>query len=202
MKIIKNDSGSVTLEAAVFMPIFILFIVFLIFMIRFTLIDIAINQAANETAKNIATQVYPAKRMKDAAQEFIEGEIASNTKYTPIISDAKKVFTNIKGDLDALELTEGFYDLLPEVDITEMKNQAISHAISGPIESILIKELEPAVDIGFIEPENVSVSRASLGPDGKHIEIVVDYEFELPLPFIESKYKLQKRAYERLWIGS
>src|SRR5699024_11316408 len=87
MGFIKTERGSVTLEAAVVMPFFILFIVFLIFMIRFALIDIAINQAAGETAKNVATQVYPAKRLVDVAMDSLE----PSGKYAEIISDAKGI---------------------------------------------------------------------------------------------------------------
>lgn len=54
MKFKDKEEGSITLEAALVMPTF----VFLLFMIKFSLTDIALNRAATETAKQIATQVY------------------------------------------------------------------------------------------------------------------------------------------------
>src|SRR5690625_1189648 len=124
MGLIKNERGSVTLEAAVVMPFFILFVVFLIFMIRFALIDIAINQAAGETAKNVATQVYPAKRLVDTVMDNLQ----PSGKYTEIIQDAKGIAEDILSGMDQLGLTEQFYDTVESLgDAAEdAGNDAIS----------------------------------------------------------------------------
>ena len=200
MGFIKNERGSVTLEAAVVMPFFILFIVFLIFMIRFALIDIAINQAASETAKNVATQVYPAKRLVDVAMDQLE----PSGKYAEIIKDAKGIAEDIISGFEQLGLTEEFYDMVGSVgDAAEdAGNDAISSVASGVVQPLVLKELEPAIAIGFVEEDKVNVKRVSMGEGFKYIELVVEYEIELPIPFIERTFKLQKKAYERLWMGS
>lgn len=200
MGFIKNERGSVTLEAAVVMPFFILFIVFLIFMIRFALIDIAINQAAGETAKNVATQVYPAKRLVDVAMDSLE----PSGKYAEIISDAKGIAEDIISGFEQLGLTEEFYDMVGTVGdaVEDAGNDAISSVASGVVHPLVLKELEPAIAIGFVEEDKVNTKRVSMGEGFKYIELVVEYEVELPIPFLERTFKLQKKAYERLWIGS
>jgi len=200
MGLIKNERGSVTLEAAVVMPFFILFVVFLIFMIRFALIDIAINQAAGETAKNVATQVYPAKRLVDTVMDNLQ----PSGKYTEIIQDAKGIAEDILSGMDQLGLTEQFYDTVESLgDAAEdAGNDAISSVASGVVQPLVLKELEPAIAIGFVEEDKVNVKRVSMGEGFKYIELVVEYEIELPIPFIERTFKLQKKAYERLWMGS
>ena len=200
MGFIKNERGSVTLEAAVVMPFFILFIVFLIFMIRFALIDIAINQAASETAKNVATQVYPAKRLVDVAMDQLE----PSGKYAEIIKDAKGIAEDIISGFEQLGLTEEFYDMVGSVgDAAEdAGNDAISSVASGVVQPLVLKELEPAIAIGFVEEDKVNVKRVSMGEGFKYIELVVEYEIELPIPFLDRTFKLQKKAYERLWTGS
>src|SRR5690625_2125442 len=197
MGLIKNERGSVTLEAAVVMPFFILFVVFLIFMIRFALIDIAINQAAGETAKNVATQVYPAKRLVDTVMDNLQ----PSGKYTEIIQDAKGIAEDILSGMDQLGLTEQFYDTVESLgDAAEdAGNDAISSVASGVVQPLVLKELEPAIAIGFVEEDKVNVKRVSMGEGFKYIELVVEYEIELPIPFIERTFKLQKKAYERLW---
>jgi|SRR5690625_716723 len=200
MGFIKNERGSVTLEAAVVMPFFILFIVFLIFMIRFALIDIAINQAASETAKNVATQVYPAKRLVDVAMDQLE----PSGKYAEIIKDAKGIAEDIISGFEQLGLTEEFYDMVGSVgDAAEdAGNDAISSVASGVLHPLVLKELEPAIAIGFVEEDKVNVKRVSMGEGFKYVELVVEYEIELPIPFLDRTFKLQKKAYERLWTGS
>lgn len=200
MGLIKNERGSVTLEAAVVMPFFILFVVFLIFMIRFALIDIAINQAAGETAKNVATQVYPAKRLVDTVMDNLQ----PSGKYTEIIQDAKGIAEDILSGMDQLGLTEQFYDTVESLgDAAEdAGNDAISSVASGVVQPLVLKELESAIAIGFVEEDKVNVKRVSMGEGFKYIELVVEYEIELPIPFIERTFKLQKKAYERLWMGS
>jgi len=200
MKFIKNERGSVTLEAAVVMPIFILFVVFLIFMIRFALIDIAINQAAGETAKNISTQVYPAKRLVDVAMDKLE----PSGKYAEIVSDAKGIADDIISSFEELGLTEEFYDMVSSIgDAAEdAGNDAISAVGSSVVQPLVLKELEPAIRIGFVEEDKVNIKRVSMGEGFKYVELVVEYEVELPIPFIERTFKLQKKAYERLWTGS
>lgn len=193
MRFVKNERGSVTLEAAVVMPFFILFIVFLIFMIRFALIDIAINQASSETAKNIATQVYPAKRIADLAIESIE----PSGKYAEVIGDAQEVAEDIILGFEQLGLTETFYETIESTG-----NDVISASVSGVVRPLVLSELEPAIAIGFIDPEKVIVKQASMGEGFKYVEIIVEYEVELPIPFIERTFKIQKKAYERLWTGS
>ena len=200
MGLIKNERGSVTLEAAVVMPFFILFVVFLIFMIRFALIDIAINQAAGETAKNVATQVYLAKRLVDTVMDNLQ----PSGKYTEIIQDAKGIAEDILSGMDQLGLTEQFYDTVESLgDAAEdAGNDAISSVASGVVQPLVLKELESAIAIGFVEEDKVNVKRVSMGEGFKYIELVVEYEIELPIPFIERTFKLQKKAYERLWMGS
>lgn len=59
MKYKDKEEGSITLEAALVMPIFVFFVVFLMFMIKFSLTDIVLNRAATETVKQMATQASP-----------------------------------------------------------------------------------------------------------------------------------------------
>src|SRR5690625_2253187 len=200
MGLFKKERGSITLEAAVVMPIFILFIVFLIFMIRFALIDIAINQATSETAKNVATQVYPAKRLVDVAMDKLE----PSGKYAEIISDAKGIADDIISGFEQLGLTEEFYDIVGSIgDAAEdAGNDAISSVASGVVHPLILNELESAIAIGFVDADKVNTKRVAMGEGFKYVELVVEYEVELPIPFLERTFKLQKKAYERLWTGS
>src|SRR5690625_4815872 len=185
MGLFIKERGSITLEAAVVMPMFILFIVFLIFMIRVALIDIAINQATSETAKNVATQVYPAKRLVDVAMDKLE----SSGEYAEIISDAKGRADDINSGFVQLGLTEEFYDIVGSIgDAAEdAGNDAISSVASGVVHPLILNELESAIAIGFVDADKVNTKRVAMGEGFKYVELVVEYEVELPIPFLERR---------------
>lgn len=192
MNMRKNEEGSITLEAAVFMPFFILFLVFLIFMIKFALVDIALNQASSETAKEVATQAYPI----DKAAQIATDLVAKNVKYSEIAKDANAVRKQLQSDLSE----HGFGDIMFD-SVEEAGETVISSVGSAALTPIVKRHLGPAVEYGFIEMDKVKVSSVAI-KEGKFIELVVEYEIVLPIPFITRTFKMQKKAYERLWIGT
>lgn len=189
----RKENGSVTLEAAVFMPVFILFLVFLIYMIRFSLVDIALNRATSETAKQIATQIYPAKLAADKLSGVAK-------------SGYEEMLDGIKNNQDIL--TDGVVDSLGEQGANLLKSGAgkiVDQAQVAILTEVVKNNLEKEAEMNIINLDNVEVESAVLpvtSGSAKYVEIIATYELDLPIPFIEEPFILRKKAVERAWIGS
>lgn len=192
MKCNCKNEGSITLEAALVMPIFVFFVVFLIFMIKFTLTDIALNRAVTETAKQIATQAYPVDR---TARE-IGGAIQETEAFQEVSGSIKELEAEIADVLGE----ETYQDFIIQPAKSAGKFM-IDTATNAVIKKIVQNYLTEAENYGFVESENIEVEAALWGNDN-FIEITVNYQVNLPIPFIEKDFHFTKKAYERLWLGT
>lgn len=66
-----KDEGSMVVEAALILPVFLLFVLFLIFIIQMTLYSTALQSTASDTVKIISSHMYPAA----LAMQQQEGEV-------------------------------------------------------------------------------------------------------------------------------
>jgi len=196
-RLFKKEDGSITLEAAIFMPIFILFLVFLIYMIKFSLVDIAINRATSETAKQIATQLYPAQVLVDEVHTLAKG----NEFYEELEAGVSENLELIETS-DKTTLGEDTYN-----DIKDSVGEELSGAAAVPITYVVKSYLELEDATNIVEADNVEVMSVKL-PDifnnggNKYVEITTQYELDLPIPFVEEPFIIEKYSKEQAWIGS
>lgn len=196
-RLLNKEDGSITLEAAIFMPFFVLFLVFLMYMIKFALVDIAINRATSETAKQIATQIYPAQLLVDEVQAKAEG----NEKYQELQAG---VLENLNLIEEAVKSTlgENTYN-----NIKEKAGETLEGAAAMPITLVVKRYLASESEANIIDIENVKVTSAKLpnvfsASGNKYVEITTEYELDLPIPFIKEPFIIEKFAKERAWTGS
>src|SRR5690554_6513253 len=76
----KSEDGSLTLEAAMVMPFFLLFVVFLATIIRVSVADMALRTAVNDTAEIIAAHVYPATLAENAGRAALDKKVKAYTR--------------------------------------------------------------------------------------------------------------------------
>lgn len=194
-KLYKDKRGSITLEAAVFMPFFIFFLVFLIILIRFAIVDIALNQAVSETTKQISTQAYPIERIVDT----VSGIVRENEYVQEIESE----ILDAKNQLEIAIGEDDFQELI--VNPAKEAGGSFVGAVGGlALKPIIVNQLESLSAINLINPEKINVNIVDLPTEGNgyFIGIVVEYEFDLSLPFFEKTYIVRKKSYERLWVGA
>lgn len=80
----RDDEGSMVVEAAMVLPMFLLFVLFLIFIVQMTLYSTALQSTASDTVKVISTHMYPAAL---AAQKWGEqGAEAGTSEQTAAIT--------------------------------------------------------------------------------------------------------------------
>lgn len=80
----RDDEGSMVVEAAMVLPMFLLFVLFLIFIVQMTLYSTALQSTASDTVKVISTHMYPAalasqKWGGQGAEDVTSGQTAAIT---------------------------------------------------------------------------------------------------------------------------
>lgn len=181
----KDDDGSLTLEAAMVMPIFLLFVVFLATIIRISVADLALRNAVNNTAEILATHAYPAYLAEKAAKSKIDDTIKNYTQDQFDLEQATKL---AKGVLEKFNI-----NLMDYVS-------SISGAILTPVVKENFKESnkdqlfkDKSLEIKVEPPSTL---------ENSYIGIIGTYRVSITAPFVNKKITLQKKAYERLWTGS
>lgn len=74
-KFVRKDNGSITLEAAMILPFFMLFIIFLATIIRIAIADMALYKAASETTEVIVAYSYPVEVATSTAEEIVNDKL-------------------------------------------------------------------------------------------------------------------------------
>lgn len=185
----KKEDGSMTLEAAMVVPLFLLFIVFLATIIRIAIAEVAMEHAASETAEIVATHVYPVKLAADKSKSVIDSYIEDGTN----------------GQLDFDKSKELLQDALKELGVTVSVGNLINQLAGTVLNPFIQKKFAEAIkeDGGgsaFFKKSNLT-SQVEFKDDGagKAIRIEVKYNMNSFVPFFDKKIILKRQAYEKLW---
>lgn len=210
----KSDEGSMVVEAALILPMFLLFILFLIFIVQMTLYSTALQSTASDAVKIISTHMYPAAlaaQQRDAADGDdgqAEGEDGAGD------SASRSVWSIPR--LSLSEWSEAYVEKLPQPIDTWVKS-AVREG-EGPLQKLQAEASEAALDLvlkpmlrPYISSDWLKYSRIHVSnvivPDLKkgthpYFGLVVSYDLPMRVPFLNQKIVLEASAVERLWIGN
>lgn len=185
---IRKEDGSLTLEAALVMPVFLLFTVFLATMIRISVADMALKQAVSETAEVVATHAYPAALAQEAASGAADRFIRTHTDEEFTLEEAQGlmgfVFDSFGIDM------HGFIEQL----------------IAGPVEEMVKAKFAESNPDTLFNEDGIQVEileyPSSLTSGEQLFGIAATYELGIRAPFVDRTITLEQRAYERMWVGS
>ncbi|MCM2677124.1 TadE/TadG family type IV pilus assembly protein [Alkalicoccobacillus plakortidis] len=185
---IRDERGSLTLEAAMVMPFFLLFVVFLATIIRISVADMALKQAVSETTEIFATSAYPIAVASGAAETKANSKIEEYTNNKVQLGDVKTLL-NFVFDSVGFDPTSYFQDA----------------AESASTEVVKTKYKESNADL-FFSGDNIQVEITDL-PDPNsttslYLGMIATYELEITAPFVNKTIVLKEKAYERIWVGS
>lgn len=211
-KRVRNDKGSMTLEACIVLPLFLCIIISIIFLIKLTYTHELIQHAINETAEEIAStayiyQVSGLRDLHDTAQNGIGGRTEGLKEN---VENIFGILKSLGGD-DALPLDQfedaanfiagGAFNsmktelLTPFTRLIMEKYIAEGSGVSADdrLRSLNVKEGLQGMDFsqsGFFKDEE------------ENIEIVVSYEVSLPVPIkIFPEFKVVQRAAVKAWMS-
>lgn len=211
----KRDAGSMVVEAAMILPVFLLFVLFLIFIIQMSLYSTALQSTASDTVKVISTHIYPAalaaeKRNSDSASESSGSgttEPAENSSKTDSMWGIPRLSLKEWGNSYSDKLPPPLSDWVRAVaEKGEAPLQQLQGEASQSVLDLAIKPLiKPYLTTDLLEYERIHIANVVV-PDLKkrtrpYFGIEVSYDLPMKIPFLNQRIVLEASAVERLWIG-
>lgn len=211
-----NNAGSLTLEAALVLPLFMFIFYVFLFFIQAVYIQLQLDHAVRETAKEIAAKAYPLSFFQDIEDEvFQEPGAGAAGKTVNIVekllsgelqrSELKEIVT-VLGKSAGSEtaflkaFAEQFYLLQGSGESRVVKTVMMKHLKPGVIKAdklVLCQVRLPQSNYGNLWPHEVEWPQYGKGD----VIIQAAYELEIPLPLVKSRTVLLKNtAIERAWL--
>ncbi|HEY4430438.1 MAG TPA: TadE family protein [Paenibacillus sp.] len=210
-----KEEGSMVVEAAMVLPIFLLFVLFLISIVQMTLYSTALQSTASDTVKSISTHMYPAAlavQTWGATSETGEESVKSGTDLTA------GNHTGSNWTIPRLSLTDwgSSYAMSLPKPLNEWVMSALEKG-EGPLQKLQAETSESVLDLAIKPLLKPYLSSDLLNYDRIHISniivpelkqgtrpyfgLVVSYELPMKVPFLNQSIVLEASAVERLWIG-
>ncbi|CQR53620.1 TadE/TadG family type IV pilus assembly protein [Paenibacillus riograndensis] len=212
--------GSMVVEAAMVLPMFLLFVLFLIFIVQMSLYSTALQSTASDTVKVISAHMYPAALAVQKREAGKEGNAAGGSDGGTEASGASGAAgSSDKWSIPRLSLEEwsdSYVADLPEpvagwvrsaVKRGEDPLQKLqAEASEGALDLALKPVMKPYLSTDWLEYDRIHVSNVIV-PDLKtgsrpYFGLVVSYELPMKVPFLNQRIVLEASAVERLWIGN
>ncbi len=186
----REEKGSIVLEAAMVLPIFLFVTIFLVYIVQMTLLSTALNNTASDTAKYVATHMYP---VKIAAQAVDNAPIMQKLSLTDLAAKYSSVFPSPLNDWIQDAASTG------DTRLRQLKNQAAAAVLDSSIKPLIEQvSSDNGLDYDRIHVTEVTVPDFSGDP---YFGVELSYELPFKVPLIFKPIVLQARATERLWIG-
>lgn len=196
----REERASIVLEAAIVMPVLMLFMLALIIFIHLNAVQLALHASAAQTVRAVAAHWYPVDQaLQQLAQQSEQSAKSSDTVQ------------GMDGEQHLRELASAAAKWLPDPSGT-----VLSSALKGdwqPAINMAATELgrfavEPLVrqhaDARFLTAERIVLAQLSI-PDYKNkqhaeLSLTVSYQYPIKVPLLQLPIILHAGAAERVWI--
>lgn len=198
----KNEQGSMVVEAALILPIFLSLLLLFITLIRISTVEIALDHGLSEATKQVAAHMYPVALGFDRLSESEAGQ-----KVLQTVDNGKRYRDQV---IEAEEQISDYSSFFPkEIGQLLLVRQDMEAGVLADYDHILSSIFQPYVDL-FIDKKIVNLERLQLtkvtlpnfrNRDAAYFGLEVRYDMPLQIPFINKKLIFKKQAYERVWVG-
>jgi hypothetical protein len=198
----KNEQGSMVVEAALILPIFLSLLLLLITFIRISIVEIALDHGLSEATKQVASHMYPVALGFDRLSESEAGQ-----KVLQAVDIGKQYRDQVIEVEDQISV---YSSLFPEeIGQLLLVRQDMEAGVLADYDHILSSIFQPYVDL-FIDKKIVNLERLQVtkvtlpnfkNRDAAYFGLEVRYDMPLQIPFINKKLIFKKKAYERVWVG-
>ncbi|MFD0588585.1 hypothetical protein ACFQZE_11270 [Paenibacillus sp. GCM10027627] len=194
----KEQRGSIVLEAAIVMPALLFVFIAFSVMISICTAQMALHSAASQSVRQIAAHIYPVELAGGKLSSSASTSIPAASVPIPLPE-----WTEIAGDA-AEWLPEPAGGLISSVlrgDWRPLQNMAATELGRNVIEPYV----KSFADGRLLQKEQIRLSSIML-PDIKNKEepylaLVLEYQFPVRLPFYKKPIILREQAVERVWIS-
>jgi hypothetical protein len=206
-----RDEGSIVLEAALVLPIALMFILFFILLIRLSGAQMSLHGAASQVVRQVAADIYP-------VEEVIEAKMP--TSFAAQSQNAVAALE--KSDRSFASINQGMAFLIKRF-IPEPARSLLQSALSGDWQGVMDQGTELAMaealkpfaekmlldamqdsGLGVADAHQVRVVRVQLprltNATDPYVGLMVEYDFPFKIPFIQPSVTLREQVAERLWI--
>lgn len=213
----KEQQGSIVLEAALTLPLFIAFVTLLTAFIRLSLTEMELQSTVSESAKVIAANMYPVEQLYREGQSQWSNSRAS-IWIGNIVAQADSARQKV---LDGEDFVEQYERWIPEplVRLAQWEKErreqleALGDSAAAKTKQGLERQLAKAATpiiaslaaADRLEREKLLVTKLSFPDFDNHEEAYVtieaQYEYTFAVPFFKKTVTLRKQALERAWVG-
>lgn len=201
-----RSQGSIVLESALVMPVFVLILFWFIYMIHMALLTNQLHIVASNAVKQVSAHIYPvALAIYDSGGNQGEQEAG----------EANSSFVWEMPSLSLEDWAEQYADALPAplgqwvVDAARRGDGPLEEAKGSVLEAVLdplVKPLlQPFMKGTLLQQEHLHVSGITVPnlKTGKppYFGLQLSYEMPIRVPFTGRRVLLQATAEERVWIG-
>jgi len=191
----SGASGSVTLEAAIALPAFLLFAMLIILLVKTAIASMALQSALTQTVRLAASAWYPIHLAQTAAATDKE-EHAGQENAGP--GDAGKLE-------DVLETIGEYGDYLPSplkewAEAMADGKRALQEEAAKRIFGSLALSLS---DSGVLDTDRFRIAHVELPRPDNGQQLTLEGEYRLPfrVPFANRPLVIRAAAAERVWVG-
>lgn len=206
LSLMDKNKGSMTLEAAFIVPLFLLFLVGLINFINILMVYVAMDHAVSETSKLIATHSFPLRDIGSITSMAV-GQATGGKNKVPSVEEVASGSVSV----NQVALNYGFQML--DKSLQKLAPKGVGAASEAVIEDVVkskvmeyypLKEISEddfrltEVNVFNEETKPQKVNGIILNPED--IAIVVVYKVKMPIPFFPlQEIILTNTAVERAW---
>ncbi|WP_152394965.1 TadE/TadG family type IV pilus assembly protein [Paenibacillus guangzhouensis] len=191
-KMRHQEHGSMTVEAAMVLPIFLFFVIFLIYMIQMVYTLMALQLTVSNTAKQLAAHLYPVSIVMD--------RVAADSGTE----------TGNRGSLTMEEVAQTYDRILPPpigdwVKNTELYRRTEDAIYQAAGDTLVKPLLKPYLQEATLREDRIHVTRFAF-PNLKtksnvFVALELSYTMPMRIPFLNTELVIRTRAAERAWIG-
>ncbi|CAG7645476.1 hypothetical protein PAESOLCIP111_04958 [Paenibacillus solanacearum] len=217
ISLMKEQQGSIVLEAALALPFFAAFLMVLLGFIRMAQADMALQSAVSQTAKIAAANMYPVEQLYRAGQAQWASSAPSKWLGSVIsVTEAAR-----QKALDAETLADDYERWIPDplLQLVRLEKErreqleAWGGSVGEDAKQMLNEQLARAATplvaslsgIPKLDRERFKVTAVQFPNfDNKNeafLSIEAEYKYQFAVPFFHKTVILKKKAVERAWIG-
>ncbi|WP_234032674.1 TadE/TadG family type IV pilus assembly protein [Paenibacillus faecalis] len=200
----SSEQGSMVVEAALVLPMFMFFVIFLIYMVQMTLISTALQNTVADAVKTVSSHIYPVHLAvnKENGGSGTTGQAGQASHWEipklSLTDWASQYSALLPAPLDQWVREAA---VAGDVPLQQFKNQT-AEAVLDPVIKPILKPFMPE---GFLDYDRIHVSNVTVPnlKSGEHPYFGIEVSYDLPIrvPFLNKKIVLQAKSEERLWIG-
>jgi hypothetical protein len=207
----KNESGSITLEAALILPIFMAFLIILITFIRLAMVQIDLKNTTAEATKELATHYY----LVGAVQNELAGPI-QDTSIGQTYAKVDNFINDVRSGIQDASLIADLFGINVDEIVTSVSEKIISEDLKKAFDSMVgsmgdkvntafekyyFEKYFVTPDNSILNPGDLEVTRVYLPLDSKipYVGIEVEYKYKIIAPFFQKELILREKSYERVW---